>query len=422
MSPIHPVSSVSILLLLLTFVVSTQATPAVQIRDNLVRLTVAKRFNLTGSGKLLARDQARVKNLFALRNANTMGVTRGLDADAGHDVPATNEGVSYVVEVGVGTPATTYTLIVDTGSSNTWVGAGKRYIKTSSSKQTTNTVSVTYGSGDFSGIEFQDTVSLGTGLKATGQGIGAASRSHGFSGVDGILGIGPTGLTLDTLSPDLNSEIPTITDTLFKQHVIPAHEVSVSFEPTNKEDVVNGELIFGGTDSSKFISPITFAPITHTSPASEFFGIDQSIRYGSSTNILSKTAGIVDTGTTLTLIATDAMKKYQHVTGAVMDQTTGLLRLTPAQFSKLQSLFFEINGVPFEFTANAQIWPRALNNVIGGDENSIYLIIADIGTPAGQGLDFINGQTFLERFFAVFDSASNRVGIAKTKFTHAKTN
>ena len=76
----------------------------------------------------------------------------------------------------------------------------------------------------------------------------------------------------------------------------------------------------------------------------------------------------------------------------------------------------------YEFTANAQIWPRALNSVIGGKDDAIYLIVADIGTPSGQGLDFINGQTFLERFYSVFDTANNRVGLANTPFTRANSN
>ena len=37
------------------------------------------------------------------------------------------------------------------------------------------------------------------------------------------------------------------------------------------------------------------SPITTTSPASAYWGIDQSVRYGDST-ILDTTAGIVDTG------------------------------------------------------------------------------------------------------------------------------
>ena len=40
-----------------------------------------------------------------------------------------------------------------------------------------------------------DTVTLSDDLVITGQGVGVASRSSGFDGVDGILGIGPTVLT-----------------------------------------------------------------------------------------------------------------------------------------------------------------------------------------------------------------------------------
>lgn len=86
-------------------------------------------------------------------------------------------------------------------------------------------------------------------------------------------------------------------------------------------------------------------PSATTSPASEFWGINESIRYGTSTTILSTTAGIVDTGTTLLLIASDALSRYQSATGAVADRNTGLLRLTTTQFANLKSLFFTINGV-----------------------------------------------------------------------------
>ena len=104
--------------------------------------------------------------------------------------------------------------------------------------------------------------------------------------------------------------------------------------------------------------------VTSTSPASQYWGITQSITYGSShTTILSSTAGIVDTGasavpnklslisstcpqgTTLLLIASDALAKYQKATGATSDASTGLLAISSSGFSKLQSLYFKIGGV-----------------------------------------------------------------------------
>ena len=43
------------------------------------------------------------------------------------------------------------TLIIDTGSSNTWVGATKAFTPTSSTQETIDLVEVTYGSGFFVG-------------------------------------------------------------------------------------------------------------------------------------------------------------------------------------------------------------------------------------------------------------------------------
>ncbi|KAL5535669.1 hypothetical protein ACEPAF_3763 [Sanghuangporus sanghuang] len=403
--------------LLLAFIVS--ANPIV-VRDNLVHLPFAKQVNVTGIGHILKNDQSRAAALRAIGEARASG--KQLQKDAVISVPAQNQAVTYVASVGVGSPATTYSLLIDTGSSNTWVGAGKSYVRTSTSTQTNDRVSVTYGSGSFSGTEFTDTVSLGNGLTISKQSIGVASTSEGFEGVDGILGIGPVDLTVDTLSPDTRSTIPTVTDNLFSQGTISANLIGISFEPTTQEVSNNGELTFGGTDSSKFTGSIAFSPITSTSPASEFWGINQSIRYGSSTTILSNTAGIVDTGTTLVLIASDAFTRYQTATGGVADRNTGLLRLTTAQFANLQSLFFTTNGNTFELTANAQAWPRSLNTAIGGNTNSVYLIVNDLGSNTGSGLDFINGFAFLERFYSVFDTANRRVGFATTPFTQATTN
>jgi len=88
-------------------------------------------------------------------------------------------------------------------------------VKTSSSVDTGNSVSVTYGSGSFSGTEFLDTVTLSSSLVITKQSIGVASTSEDFEGVDGIIGIGPTDLTEDTISN--TDTAPTVTDNLFSQ-------------------------------------------------------------------------------------------------------------------------------------------------------------------------------------------------------------
>ncbi|GJE93383.1 A1 family peptidase [Phanerochaete sordida] len=400
-------------LLSLAVVLAATASPLV-VRSGPITLPLARHLNLTGgSARMLQNDQARARAFKAGSFAQ----------DAAVPVPVTGNAVSYLAEVNIGKSTTPYSLIVDTGSSNTWVGAQGR--DWSAGGCTDELMEISYGSGSFVGNYCQDTVTIGGagGLQIKNQGIGNAALTEGFSDVDGILGIGPTGLTSGTT---LNhSTIPTVTDNAFDQDLISSPEVGVLFTPSTSTSSTDGELTFGGVDSSALIGSVSYVPITKTSPASKYWGIDQSITYGSgseSSTILASTAGIVDTGTTLVLIASDAFQKYQTATGGVKDSNTGLLSITSDQYARLQSLFFSTSGGVFELTPNAQIWPRSLNTAIGGAANGIYLIVGDLESNSGEGLDFINGMKFLERYYSVYDTQGERVGLSSTEYTFATSN
>jgi len=403
--------SSTLLSLLLVACSMVSATP-VKREAKAATLAFTAKINTSGYANIAEADRARAQ---ALRQAATKGKRDG------SSFSVTNAVVTYTASVGVGSPATQYTLLIDTGSSNTWVGAdtSNPYKPTSSSTDTGNTVSISYGSGSMSGEEYIDTVTLSPSLVIQKQSIGVANNSTGFgNGIDGILGVGPTDLTSGTVS---NTEtVPTVTDNLYDQGTISSEVLGIYYVPAAASDST-GELTFGGIDSSKTTGSVNYVPITLTSPASTYWGIDQSITYGS-TSILSSTAGIVDTGTTLVLIATDAFSKYQSVTGGVKDSATGLLKITSDQYSALQPLNFNIRDTTYALSANAQIWPRSLNSAIGGVSGGIYLIVGDVGTPSGQGLDFINGYTFLERFYSVFDTTNSQVGFATTSHTDDEVN
>ncbi|PIL28539.1 transporter [Ganoderma sinense ZZ0214-1] len=400
-------------LLALCIAAATASASPVVVRDSPISLPLARRFNATGSGSILAADQARAQLL------KNVGHAKGGNPSKRADVVVSNANTFYSVEIGIGSPATTYTLLVDTGSSNTFVGAGQQYVQTSTSQDTGNTVSVSYGSGSFSGEQYTDTVTLGD-ITLTNQGISVATSSSGFSGFDGILGVGPSGLTQGTVSD--GNIVPTVTDNAYSQGLISTEVLGISFSPASSGSSVTGALDLGGADSSKYTGSMNYVPITGTSPASNYVGVDQSITYGQNTQILSTTAGIVDTGTTLLLLATDAFNAYKSATGAQLDSTTGLLKISSSQYQNLQSLFFTIGGQTYEFTANAQIWPRSLNSAIGGDSSSIYLVAADLGSNSGQGLDFINGYSWIERFYVAYDVTNSQVGFATTQYTAGTTN
>ena len=97
----------------------------------------------------------------------------------------------------------------------------------------------------------------------------------------------------------------------------------------------------------------------------------------------------------------DAFQKYKTATGGVPDDATGLLKITPAQFNALKPLVFSVGGSTYSLSPDAQIWPRALNTAIGGQIGAIYLIVSDLGSNSGSGLDFINGFAFLYVFLCI---------------------
>lgn len=107
------------------------ATPLV-VRDNPVTISLARHINITGSQNVLARDRARAKAL------QTPASDR--QWPGGVNFPLSDFVIGYTAEVLIGTPPTSYTLLVDTGSANTWIGAGKAYVKTGSSVDTGRTV------------------------------------------------------------------------------------------------------------------------------------------------------------------------------------------------------------------------------------------------------------------------------------------
>lgn len=253
------------------------------------------------------------------------------------DVPIIDGIVCGVVTLGVGVPPTIYSLLVDPGSSNTWLGAKKSYVKTKSSldaREAGHTVALVYGSGTFSGEEYFDNLTM-SGISFQ-QEIGVTGTSKGVN-EDGIFGIGPTDLTRGTLSHNDNAEIPTVTDSLFKQRLITSRSVTIgnhllTFEPTKAADV-------------------NYVPITRTSPANEFWGLDAGFRYCAVT-LLAQTAGIIDHGTTLLLLSTNAFNTFRNETGAELDASAGILRYKNDNCLGLKPLTLVVGGKTIEISSD----------------------------------------------------------------------
>jgi hypothetical protein len=116
------------------------------IRDYPISLPISRHLSHNGNLGIIQSDQKHLNNL----------VSDGKHSSSTHSLPLNNTGIVYSASVGIGDPPTycesyqfspriisySYTmpildsLILDTGSANTWVGASKEYQVTSSSVKT----------------------------------------------------------------------------------------------------------------------------------------------------------------------------------------------------------------------------------------------------------------------------------------------
>ncbi|KAG2357539.1 aspartic peptidase A1 [Suillus spraguei] len=384
----------------------------VEVRNSPITLPMTSRLAFSNVSDLLRHDEALIA---ALTQYNAHGRR--------DSVPLTNFDWGYSVSVGIGNPTRFYNLIVDSASAITWVGAYNQYV---SSTGTNIGVPVggIYQFGSFQGTLFEDSMTFGPDqLSINGMRFGVASTSEGFA-FDGVLGIGPRGLTRGILnSPE--ATLPTVADYLVQRRAIRKPIVGIFFQPigVGAPLIGGGEISFGGANRQRYTGRIEYTDITLTPYSSQYWGIDQAITYGD-TPILDYTAGIVNCGCTFLYIASDAFERYQAATGGTMN-ANGLLQISFNQYLALHNLYFRIGEYTYRFVPNAQIWPRSLNyRIDGGDgDDDIFLIVKRLDLPTGSGLDFINGYVFLQRFYAVFDgSITPRVGFARTLYTRDKSN
>ncbi|KAG2365274.1 aspartic peptidase domain-containing protein [Suillus spraguei] len=406
--------TVSFLTLLLAL--SITGSP-VEVRNSPIILPLTRRLNFSdGTINLVQHDKARVATF---RDYNMHG-------RRAESICMTYSQGRYIIALNVGSPPTTYNLVVDTGSGVTWIGARTPYGETG--VNTGQGVKETYGGGlfpnqvSFSGTFVVDTVTLGD-LTIPNYELAVASTVSSFGDFDGILGLGPRDLTVSTLTNDPLASYPTFTDWLVTASAIRQNIVGIFFQPFRTGDGDTGQLVFGEPDYTKCTSNIVYTDITNTRRSQRYWGLDQRITYGNrDINILFPTAGIIDTGCNFIYIASDAYGRYRAATGATINKRNGLLRITPRQYSALQELKFHIGNGVFSLSPNAQIWPRSLNHRIRAEKDDIYLIIKSLSGATGAGLDFIIGWTFMQRFYTVLDRDNRKIGFAMTPFTYDTSN
>ncbi|KAL0575800.1 hypothetical protein V5O48_006178 [Marasmius crinis-equi] len=227
-------------------------------------------------------------------------------------IPVTNQqtDASYFGTVNVGTPAQSFNVILDTGSSDLWVattgcsGCNSDTpfydpSKSSSAQNSNRPVSITYGSGAVQGNTVTDTVSMGpfTIASQTLLAVTAVSKDLLDGTVSGILG-----LAFNTIASTRSTPL--------WQALVNNGELSspdMSFWMTRLRgstgrqqlEAPGGVLTLGGTNSSLFKGDIEFLQ-TVGQPSFWLLNLKGLGVNGKSVSVTSSTAlSAIDTGTTL---------------------------------------------------------------------------------------------------------------------------
>jgi len=300
----------------------------------------------------------------------------------------------------VGTPPQTFTVDIDTGSSDTFLPAvgcdstcdGHTLYNTAASStavDTEETYVLEFGSGSATGTIFTDTVTI-AGLTARSQAVGASNQYSVDFEVDEFPPDGLVGMAFPALSTFGDNPLFT---TLVNQGTVPP-VFGVKLADTGSE------LFLGGVDTALFTGAFRNVSLIEE----DFYALNLQALDVNSETVATATGvtAIVDTGTTLLLGDTEGVEiLYSTIPGAKDASAI------------LGEGFFTVpcNRIPtVGITLGNQIFnvaPAILNlGVLEGND----CVGGVVGSP---GIPFwVLGDIFLRNFYTVFDQGNARVGFA----------
>ncbi|MGH0172155.1 UNVERIFIED_CONTAM: hypothetical protein FKN15_000626 [Acipenser sinensis] len=184
------------------------------------------------------------------------------------NAPLLNYGdMSYSGVISIGTPAQSFYVQFDTGSSNLWVASTycssqactniPRFNPTQSSTWSSNgqTFSLQYGTGSLTGVFGYDTVTIG-GITLTNQEVGLSTNEPGtnfmYVGYDGILGLAYP-------SESVQGQ-PTVMDTMMQNNMLNANVFAFYL---SRNEAQGSEMTFGGVDQSRYTGDIYWTDVTN---------------------------------------------------------------------------------------------------------------------------------------------------------------
>ncbi|KAI7889466.1 aspartic peptidase domain-containing protein [Mucor mucedo] len=443
-----------------TAILAILATVALGIEEGIIRAPIIR--NPNGGNPL----QVAKRRLQSIQR-------RQLDKRDPFQAPLYNDqGSQYLIEVGIGSPAQTFAVTLDTGSADLWVPSTacpasncpfSRFNSAASStfKTLNKPFGIQYGIGSVNGTYATDTVTVG-GATIPNQQFGLASitqdilqphtsMNNDSSGnqnqveANGILGMGYPSLT-QANSQGEGAYNPFVFN-LVAKGLIKEPVFSIYLNSISKTGWA-GEITLGGIDTTKFDGDLTYLPVASlTSKSSTMSGGNNSSNagyyywmvYGQGLGVTNSNTGtnpswrlrevgayILDTGTTLTYlptsVATEIVTAFAGPKGFALDKQSGVFIVdcatsqSPARFELVMSQSSKVseNPIVLSVPANELVIPIDTTDV--NTATMCMFGIAPLGGSGGIGANmYLIGDSVLRSSYMVFDMGQNRVGLAATK-------
>ncbi|XP_042578957.1 cathepsin E-A-like [Cyprinus carpio] len=193
----------------------------------------------------------------------------------------------------------------------------------------------------------------------------------------------------------------------FTEVVMVTFTVCPHYYCRNNGSSFGGELLFGGVDETRFVSPINWIPVTQKGYWQ--IRLDVVKVQGALSFCYRSTQGcqaVVDTGTSLIGGPARDILLLQQFIGAT-PTAVGEYLVDCVRISSLPVVSFLINNVEYSLTGEQYIRRETLNN-----KEICFSGFQAIDVPSPVGPVWILGDVFLSQFYSIYDRGHNQVGLA----------
>ncbi|KAI9206938.1 aspartic peptidase domain-containing protein [Polychytrium aggregatum] len=331
--------------------------------------------------------------------------------------------LGYLISVSLGTPSQQFNVILDTGSANFWVTgtgcnptspAGNVFDPTKSSSfnqvPNGNSITVSFGSGTLSGYLAQDTFT-GVGASVSPQSVVVANQldsnlvsmmTSGATKWDGVWGLAFPGLTTATTSgirqvPPFWNMRSSFANASF---AIWLDAIGTS---SSSGGGGGGEFVVGGCNPNHFMGTmqcLQVLPPTLSAQPDHWRVLMSAITLGSSSITIPSGSNfaILDSGAPVIGLP---QAIYTSVWSSLSSITGGQSRIDCGIASSLPDLTFSLGSQNATFTLKGSdyVYPSGGSCVVGLLNNGNFATV-------------VLGDTFLRKFYSVYDSTNLQIGLA----------